>query len=159
MYACGSNAKGQLGVANSEPLLLEFKNINCHDFQDQNLVRVIALDFHSVAFSAASIFAWGQNTGQLGLRSAEAVVATPQLVLTGQKILLLDACNSGLAFYSGNKTLNVFNNYKMRFFKTPSLEILKQLSIGDSDQVLKVLVMTESYQICIWDDTTQKYTK
>lgn len=160
VYACGNNAKGQLGLRSNESILLEFKNINCNEFQDQNLIRVIALDSHSIAYSTTSLFAWGQNTGQLGLRSSDSVIATPQLMLSGQQILLLDACNTGLAFYSGtNKSLNIFNNYKMRFFKTPALEVIKQLSIGDADKVLKVLVMTDTYQIYIWDDVTQKYTK
>lgn len=139
--------------------LLEFKNINCTELQDHSLVRVIALDQHSIAYSGSCLFAWGSNTGQLGLRSTEPIIPSPQLVLNGQQILLLDACNSGLAFYSGNKSLNVFSSYKMRFFKTPGLEVIKQLSITDAEGVLKVLVMTDSNQIYIWDDILQKYTK
>lgn len=120
----------------------------------------MALDNHSIAYSTACIFAWGQNTGQLGLRTTESVINTPQLVLSGQQIALLDACNSGMAFYcGGSTTLNIFNNYKMRFFKTPSLEALKQLSITDAEKVLKVLLMTASNQVYIWDDHSQQYTK
>lgn len=162
VYACGSNYHGQLGVADHNcTKLLEFKNINCNEFQNQNLLRVIALENHSIAFSDREIFAWGQNSGQLGLRTTSDVVRIPQSVpLNGQKIILLDACNTGLAFYSGNnKYLNVFINHKMKFFKTPSLEGITQLTIGDADKVVKVLVMTESYQIYIWDDANQKYTK
>lgn len=107
-------------MRSDEANLLEFKNINCAELQDENLVRVIALENHSIAYGNDSLFAWGQNTGQLGLRTTvEGIVQTPQRVLSGQQILLLDACNTGLAFYSGNKFLNVFNNYKLRFFKTP----------------------------------------
>lgn len=121
---------------------------------------MIALDNHSIAYSTACIFAWGQNTGQLGLRSTESVISTPQLVLSGQQIVLFDACNSGMAFYSGGTTtLNIFNNYKMRFFKTPSLEALTQLSISDAEKSLKVLLMTASNQVYIWDDQSQQYTK
>lgn len=147
-------------MRSNEANLFEFKNINCAELQDENLVRVIALENHSIAYGNDSVFAWGQNTGQLGLRTtAESILQTPQRVLSGQQILLLDACNTGLAFYSGNKFLNVFNNFKMKFFKTPSLEVIKQLAVGDADKLLKVLVMTESYQIYIWDDSSQKYTK
>lgn len=140
--------------------MFEFKNINCAELQDQNLLKVIALDNYSIAWSSHSIFAWGQNTGQLGSRSTtDNIISTPQKVLSGQQIVVLDACNSGIAFYTYNKLLCVFNNYKMKFFKPPGLEAIKQLTIGDADNVLKVLVMTESYQVYIWDDSSQKYTK
>lgn len=160
VYACGSNSSSQLGLKNKDPNSLEFKNINCPEFVDANLLKVIALDNHSIAYSSTSIYAWGQNSGQLGSRStSDTVFNTPQMVLTGQQILLLSACNSGMAFYTGNKLLNIFSNYKIRYFKTPSLEVIRQLAIGDTEKVLKVLVMTESHQVYIWDDLTQKYTK
>lgn len=159
MYACGSNSSGQLGTKDKEPNLFEFKNIQCTEFLDQNLLRIIALDQHSIVYSASLIFAWGQNTGQLGLRSSEGIIPTPVLAVEIPQIILLDACNSGLTFYSANKSLNVFYSYKMHFYKTPNLESIRHLAITDADKILKVLVMTDSQQIYIWDEQTQKYTK
>lgn len=39
------------------------------------------------------------------------------------------------------------------------MEVINQLAITDEGKVLKILVLTDSYQIYIWDDVTQKYTK
>lgn len=79
------------------------------------------MDHHSIAFSKKEIFVWGRNNGQLGLRSKEdGIIGTPQkLALSGLENLLLDSCNTGLVFYTNNKMLQVFSNFKMRFVKTP----------------------------------------
>lgn len=117
IYACGTNEFGQLGRKGNDSCL-SFFCIAWPAFQDQKLTRVIALDNHSVVYGGQSVFAWGHNIGQLGLKSTVEFIKNPQVVLSGQPIILVDACNTGLAVYTGN-TLNVFSNFKTKFMKTP----------------------------------------
>lgn len=81
VFASGLNEDQQLGVRDAGEKLTQFKEVvTLRDFGVENLLRVIARDFHSLAYSSDYIYMWGTNQGQMGLNGTIKAVSLPKQV-------------------------------------------------------------------------------
>lgn len=81
VFACGLNDSQQLGVRDAGEKCLHFKEVstlrNCNV---ENLQKVIARDYHSLAYSEKCLFVWGTNLGQMGFDANTKIIQLPKMV-------------------------------------------------------------------------------
>lgn len=91
VFACGLNEDKQLGVRDAGDKLAVFREVvTLRDLNVSGLVRVIARDFHSIAYSEQCIYIWGTNYGQMGIDVDVKSVPLPKQVNTNNfKLMFL----------------------------------------------------------------------
>lgn len=57
-----------------------FDNVDCVICSDRGFKRVIAREYHCLAYTENSIYAWGTNVGQFGMHTNDAKVFQPKKV-------------------------------------------------------------------------------
>lgn len=81
VFACGVNDNHQLGVRDAGDHLTTFKEVvSLRDKGASDLLRVIACDQHSLAYSRDCIYVWGANQGQCGISANTKTIMAPTLV-------------------------------------------------------------------------------
>lgn len=81
VFACGVNDHHQLGLRDAGDHVSTFKEVvSLRDQGAMDLLRVIACDQHSLAYSNQFIYVWGANQGQFGISSNTKMIRAPTLV-------------------------------------------------------------------------------
>lgn len=81
VFACGLNEDHQLGVRDCGEKLLNFKEVvTLRDHGVEGLQKVIARDYHSLAYSEKALYVWGSNLGQMGIDANTKHVQLPKMV-------------------------------------------------------------------------------
>lgn len=91
VFACGLNDQQQLGVRDAGDYLTTFKEVVAlRDKGASQLLRVIACDQHSIAYSAKAVYVWGANQGQFGISANTKIIAAPTLVSAPKRLAQLN---------------------------------------------------------------------
>uniref|UniRef100_A0A0A1XIP7 Inhibitor of Bruton tyrosine kinase n=1 Tax=Zeugodacus cucurbitae TaxID=28588 RepID=A0A0A1XIP7_ZEUCU len=169
VFACGLNEDKQLGVRDAGDKLSVFREvITLRDLNVSGLVRVIARDFHSIAYSEQSIYIWGTNHGQMGIDVDVKTVPLPKQLKLPLKtnIDFVEGNNSATVVYTKETNILLYFNGKMRTIKPPNFEALKSISVVGGDIVksgkgtataLKLLMLTQTNVIFLWYEMTQQF--
>ncbi|XP_014103138.2 inhibitor of Bruton tyrosine kinase [Bactrocera oleae] len=169
VFACGLNEDKQLGVRDAGDKLAVFREVvTLRDLNVSGLVRVIARDFHSIAYSEQCIYIWGTNHGQMGIDVDVKSVPLPKQMKLPLKtnIDFVEANNSATVVYTKDTNILLYFNGKMRTIKPPNFEALKSISVVGGDVVksgkgtataLKLLMLTQTNVIFLWYEMTQQF--
>ncbi|XP_036330764.1 inhibitor of Bruton tyrosine kinase [Rhagoletis pomonella] len=169
VYACGLNEDKQLGVRDAGEKLSVFREvITLRDLNVAGLMRVIARDYHSIAYSEQCIYMWGTNHGQMGIDGSEKTVPLPkQLKLPPRTTIdFVEGNNSATVVYTKDINILLYFNGKMRSIKPPNFEAVKSISVvgGDTSKsgkgtatALKLLMLTQTNVIFLWYEMTQQF--
>ncbi|KAH8369839.1 hypothetical protein KR093_001095 [Drosophila rubida] len=177
VYACGVNDNSQLGVRDAGESLATFKEVVAlRDKGATDLIRVIACDQHSIAYSTKCIYVWGANQRQFGINANTKTILAPTLA---RRILQLcmklpdrttisfvEANNAATVVYTTGKLIFLFYADKTRTIKTPNYEGLKSIAVmggniknsaKGSAAALKLLMLTETNVVFLWYENTQQF--
>uniref|UniRef100_A0A1B0BRM9 BTB domain-containing protein n=1 Tax=Glossina palpalis gambiensis TaxID=67801 RepID=A0A1B0BRM9_9MUSC len=164
VFACGLNDEQQLGVKDAGNKLSNFKEvITLRDNSVKGLIKVIACDSHSLAYSLHSLYTWGTNVGQMGFDANTKIIPLPKMMKLPPKtnIHLVDANNAATVVLTEDNLILLFHNYKMKTIKAPNYESLKSISViqGDRGSVgaLKLLLLTQTNVVFLWYQLTQNF--
>lgn len=169
VFACGMNDNHQLGVRDAGESLATFKEVvSLRDKGASDLLRVIACDQHSIAYSTKCIYVWGANQGQFGFSSQTKTILAPTLMKLAERtnISFVEANNAATVVYSTEKLIFLFYADKTRTIKTPNYEDLKSIAVmggniknstKGSAAALKLLMLTETNVVFIWYENTQQF--
>ncbi|XP_039954070.1 inhibitor of Bruton tyrosine kinase [Bactrocera tryoni] len=169
VFACGLNEDKQLGVRDAGDKLAVFREVvTLRDLNVSGLLRVIARDFHSVAYSEQCIYTWGANHGQMGIDADVKTVPLPKQMKLPSKtnIDFVEANNSATVVYTKDTNILLYFKCKMRTIKPPNFEALKSISVVGGDVVksgkgtataLKLLMLTQTNVIFLWYEMTQQF--
>ncbi|XP_017866421.1 PREDICTED: inhibitor of Bruton tyrosine kinase isoform X1 [Drosophila arizonae] len=169
VFACGLNDQQQLGVRDAGDYLTTFKEVVAlRDKGASQLLRVIACDQHSIAYSAKAVYVWGANQGQFGISANTKIIAAPTLLKLADRtcIRFVEANNAATVVYTEEKLILLFYADKPRTIKTPNYEHLKSISLmgghiknstKGSAAALKLLMLTETNVVFLWYENTQQF--
>ncbi|KAM8711354.1 hypothetical protein ACLKA7_000488 [Drosophila subpalustris] len=169
VFASGLNDHHQLGVRDAGESLATFKEVVAlRDKGAQDLIRVIACDQHSIAYSSKCIFVWGANQGQFGISSQTKTILAPTLMKLAERTTIgfVEANNAATVVYSAEKLIFLFYADKTRTIKTPNYEELKSIAVMGGNiknstkgtaAALKLLMLTETNVVFIWYENTQQF--
>uniref|UniRef100_A0A1A9X4V3 BTB domain-containing protein n=1 Tax=Glossina brevipalpis TaxID=37001 RepID=A0A1A9X4V3_9MUSC len=164
VFACGLNDELQLGVKDAGNKLLNFKEIiTLRDNGVKDLIKVIACDSHSVAYSPNCLYTWGTNLGQMGFDANTKTIPLPKMMKLPPKtnIHLVEANNAATVVLTEDNLILLFHNYKMKTIKTPNYESLKSISVTQGDRgsvgALKLLLLTQTNVVFLWYQLTQNF--
>ncbi|XP_054736672.1 inhibitor of Bruton tyrosine kinase [Anastrepha obliqua] len=169
VFACGLNEDKQLGVRDAGDKLSSFREvITLRDLNVSDLLRVIARDYHSIAYSDKCIYMWGTNHGQMNLDDGIKTVPIPKQIKLPPKTTIdfVDGNNYGTVVYTKDANILLFFNGKMRLIKPPNFEALKSISVVGGDvsksgkgtaTALKLLMLTQTNVIFFWYEMTQHF--
>ncbi|EDW58880.1 inhibitor of Bruton tyrosine kinase [Drosophila virilis] len=169
VYACGINDTHQLGVRDAGEHLTTFKEVVAlRDKGASDLLRVIACDHHSIAYSSRCIYVWGANQGQLGISCNTRTIVAPVLMKLADRTVIrfVEANNAATVVYTAEKLILLFYADKPRTLKTPNYEDLKSIavmggnlknSVKGSIAALKLMMLTETNVVFLWYENTQQF--
>ncbi|XP_067631426.1 inhibitor of Bruton tyrosine kinase [Eurosta solidaginis] len=169
VFACGLNEDKQLGIRDAGDKLSTFREVvTLRDLIVIGLVRVIARDYHSIAYSDECIYMWGTNYGQMGMDERVKTVPLPkQLKLPSKTVIdFVEGNNAATVVHTKDKNILLYFNGKLKSIKPPNFEALKSISVvgGDSTKsgkgtatALKLLMLTQTNVIFLWYETTQHF--
>ncbi|KAH8397186.1 hypothetical protein KR215_010290 [Drosophila sulfurigaster] len=169
VFASGVNDNHQLGVRDAGESLATFKEVvSLRDKGASDLLRVIACDQHSIAYSAKCIYVWGANQGQFGISSQTKTIQAPTLMKLPDRtsINFVEANNAATVVYTTEKLIFLFYADKTRTIKTPNYEDLKSIAVmggniknstKGSAAALKLLMLTETNVVFLWYENTQQF--
>ncbi|XP_061394598.1 inhibitor of Bruton tyrosine kinase [Musca vetustissima] len=169
VFACGLNEDQQLGVRDAGDKLLNFKEVvSLRDQNAQDLQRVIAKDFHSLAYSEKCIYVWGTNLGQMGFDANTKTVPVPKMMKLPAKtsIQFVETSNAATVVVTKDNNIILFHNYKMKVIKSPNYESLKSVAVIEGNNpksdkgtasALKLLILTKTNVVFLWYQLTQNF--
>ncbi|XP_063702839.1 inhibitor of Bruton tyrosine kinase-like [Culicoides brevitarsis] len=172
VYATGSNSHSQLGIKSIPEMLLSYMEIPTNFSEAKN---VIANDYSSIVVTNTSIYGFGTNIGQFGLRRDVERLFSPRKINTNKERFPLDivaTTNAAVIFYSSTSALlYILYKYETKIYKKPLMERITQISatggiIADGhkncqkqDKPLRFIVLTEFHNVFIWYEATEKFVK
>ncbi|KAH8411036.1 hypothetical protein KR222_009926 [Zaprionus bogoriensis] len=168
VFASGVNDQQQLGVRDAGEQLTTFKEVVAlRDKGASGLLRVIACDQHSIAYSAQCVYVWGANQGQFGVSANTKTITAPTLLKlpAGARVSFVEANNAATVVYT-DKLILLFYADKTRSIKTPNYEDLKSIAVmggnvrnsaKGSAAALKLMMLTETNVVFLWYENTQQF--
>ncbi|XP_062547692.1 inhibitor of Bruton tyrosine kinase [Armigeres subalbatus] len=184
IYSSGENTHCQLGIKPPPEKQLTFKEIGgLHNFADKRIKRIIAKDFHSIAVCEATVFVWGLNGGQFGMKKEVNPVLLPKalpldieqgkdkLTNVDTTIKLVESSNAAIVVYTKSNYLYIFNTFKRRTYKNPLMEKFECISVSGGElatkkedlskqtKQLRILAFTISRNIYIWYEDCQQFVR
>ncbi|EDW72399.1 uncharacterized protein Dwil_GK20738 [Drosophila willistoni] len=169
VFACGINTDHQLGVRDAPEQLNQFKEVvSLRDKGASDLLKVIACDQHSIAYSSKCVYVWGANQGQFGLGpNQQSIVVPVQMKLPAKTVIrFVEANNAATVIYNDEKVISLYYGEKTKYIKTPDYEDLKSIAVmggniksstKGSAAALKLLMLTETNVIYLWYENTQQF--
>ncbi|ALC41431.1 CG8060 [Drosophila busckii] len=172
VFACGVNADHQLGVRDAGEQLTTFKEVVAlRDKSAQNLLRVLACDQHSIAYSSKCVYVWGANQGQFGISANTTTIPAPIMACNMKlpdkcTIRFVESNNAATVVYTEDMLIFLFYAYKTRVIKTPCYEDLKSIAViggniknstKGSAAALKLMMLTETNVVFLWYENTQQF--
>ncbi|XP_001360463.3 inhibitor of Bruton tyrosine kinase [Drosophila pseudoobscura] len=169
VFACGINTDHQLGVRDAPENLTQFREVVAlRDKGASDLLRVIACDQHSIAYSTKCVYVWGANQGQFGISRTTDTIMAPTLIKLPARtsIRFVEANNAATVIYTEEKMITLFYGDKTRYIKTPNYEDLKSIAVigghlksstKGSAAALKLLMLTETNVVFLWYENTQQF--
>ncbi|EDW02415.1 GH21979 [Drosophila grimshawi] len=168
VFACGVNDNQQLGVRDAGEQLTTFKEVvSLRDKNATGLLRVIACDQHSIAYSSKCIYVWGANQGQFGISANTKTIVSPTQMKLAERthIRFVEANNAATVVYTEEKLILLFYADRPRTIKTPNYEDLKSIAVmggnlknsaKGSAAALKLMMLTETNVVFLWYENTQQ---
>ncbi|XP_063697660.1 LOW QUALITY PROTEIN: inhibitor of Bruton tyrosine kinase-like [Culicoides brevitarsis] len=171
VYATGSNSHSQLGIKSIPEMLLSFMEIPTNFSEAKN---VIANDYSSIVVTNTSIYGFGTNIGQFGLRRDVERLFSPRKINTNKERFPLDIVATTIGaviFYSSTSALlYILYTYKTKIYKKSLMEHHQISATGgiiadghencqNQGKPLRFIVLTEFFNIFIWYEATKKFVK
>ncbi|XP_065367472.1 inhibitor of Bruton tyrosine kinase [Calliphora vicina] len=169
VFACGLNDSQQLGIRDAGEKCLNFKEVSTlRNSNVESLQKVIARDYHSLAYSEKCLYVWGTNLGQMGIDANTKTVQIPKLMKLPPKtsIQFVEANNTSTVVITKDNTILLYHNYKMKSIKAPNYESLKSIAVIEGDNArsekgtasaLKLLILTQTNVVFLWYQLTQNF--
>ncbi|XP_023296811.2 inhibitor of Bruton tyrosine kinase [Lucilia cuprina] len=169
VFACGLNDNQQLGIREAGEKCLNFKEVSTlRNCDVEGLQKVIARDYHSLAYSEKCLYVWGTNLGQMGLDANTKTIQLPKMMKLPPKtsIQFVEANNTATVVVTKDNTILLYHNYKMKSLKSPNYESLKSVAVIEGDNArsekgsasaLKLLILTQTNVVFFWYQLTQNF--